>query len=94
MSRTTLQRDSAMKRTAIKLLQVSAAYFAISSASAPSLSLHHGSGGHVPLTTNRFAAGAWPMVAVPLPAAKSRKRSGRTDDHPHWLTVAANDEKV
>jgi len=94
MSRTTLQRDSTMKRTAIKVLQVSAAYFAISSASAPSLGVHHGPGSHSPMTANRFAAGAWPMLAIPLPAPKPRKRGRHADDPPHWLTVAANDEKV
>lgn len=94
MSRVPLQRDTTMKRAAIKVLQVSAAYFALSSTPAPGFGLHHGPGSQSPLTANRFAAGAWPMIAIPLPAPKPRKRSTHAEDHSHWPTVAANDEKV
>lgn len=90
MSRTHISHDFTMKRTAIKLLQVSAAYFAIGSVHAPGLGHHPGlSAGRPPLTTSRVAAGAWPMSAVPV--LTPRKRGATKDGHAHF-PGAANDE--
>lgn len=94
MIQATLPRDTTMKRAAIKLLQVSAAYFAISSTPVPGFGLHHGPGSPSPFSANRFAAGAWPMIAIPLPAPKPRKRGDHADGLTQWPTVAANDEKI
>lgn len=89
MSRDHTSYDFTMKRTAIKILQVSAAYFAIGSANAPGGGHHPGlSTSRPPLTAHRLAAGAWPMIAVPAP----RKRG--THESPHARLAAANDDEI
>ena len=94
MSRTIAYRDKGMKHAAIKLLQVSAAYFALSSTPVPSLGLHYGLGSHYLLTANRLAAGAWPMIVIPVPAPPPRKPGEHADKRAHWLALVAPDENA
>jgi hypothetical protein len=92
MRRQAIPHDKSMKRTAINLLQVSAAYFALGSVAMPGLAQPTGFKAHPPLFTHRLAAGAWPMLGLPTPTP--RKRTGRSNEYPHLLQAAANDEKV
>jgi len=66
------QNRLAMQRIALRMLQVSAAYFALGSA-LPSMPGHqNGIGSRTPPSAHRLAAGAWPMIAVPMPFTRKK----------------------
>lgn len=85
----TLRHDRGMRRTALRVLQVSAAYFALGTAVLPSV--HQPPVQSAPPISKRLAAGAWPMIGLPTPAP--RKRKGHAAEHSR-LQFAANDEKI
>lgn len=91
MSPTSMQRPFSMKRAAINLLQVSAAYFAIGNTPVPGMGHHSTVPGRPSISTSRLAAGAWPMIALPIPAP--RKPGPHHDQHA-WQGQAANDEQA
>jgi len=74
-----------MRHAAIRLLQVSAAYFAIGNTPAPG-GAHFGNPTRPPFAMHRLAAGAWPMIALPI--AKPRQPAS---DRQASLPPAAND---
>ena len=89
MSRKSIRYVNTMKHTAIKMLQVSAAYFALGSAQVPAASHLNGLAGRPPLTNSRLAAGAWPMIVLPLPV--QRKQAAQDSEHSVHMEVCAEE---